>query len=77
MVTPPACRPQGGQPPRYAAREYFARARALLLNVGIIRPAADMSAAKITACIANDSAPANIGKITDPDRSDVPRFLNR
>ncbi|KAK9811987.1 hypothetical protein WJX73_006484 [Symbiochloris irregularis] len=76
-VAPPCCRSNANGPARYSTRQFFARARALLLNVGIIRPAADVSAAKVTGYIAEDNAPQTVGKIVDADRADVPRFLNR
>ncbi len=57
---------------------FYGRARAHLLNVGIIRPAAHVSAIDINAFLSDDAgAPVNCGKISDQDKSDVPRFLNR
>jgi hypothetical protein len=54
------------------------RARAHLLNVGIIRPAAHVSAVMINEFLSDDAgAPVDCGKISDQDKSDVPRFLNR
>ena len=54
------------------------RARAHLLNVGIIRPAAHVSAVMINEFLSDDAgAPVDCGKITDQDKGDVPRFLNR
>lgn len=78
QTLPPACKPSGPeQQPKYSATRFYARARSLLLDVGIIRPGTEVSAADITGYINSNSAPTNVGKITDPDRSDVPRFLNR
>jgi hypothetical protein len=54
------------------------RARAHLLNVGIIRPAAHVSAVMINEFLSDDAgAPVDCGKISDQDKGDVPRFLNR
>ena len=57
---------------------FYGRARAHLLNVGIIRPAAHVSAIDINAFLSDDAgAPVNCGKVSDQDKGDVPRFLNR
>ena len=54
------------------------QARAHLLNVGIIRPREDITATAINAFLSRqEGAPPSVGKIADPDKIDVARFLNR
>lgn len=54
------------------------QARAHLLNVGIIRPRDDVTASDINAYLSRrKGAPPSVGRITDTDKTDVPRFLNR
>jgi len=54
------------------------QARAHLLNVGIIRPKEELSAIDINAFLSRpEGAPPSVGKIADPDKIDVARFLNR
>ena len=54
------------------------QARAHLLNVGIIRPREEVSAIDINAFLSRpEGAPPSVGKIADPDKVDVARFLNR
>lgn len=54
------------------------QARAHLLNVGIIRPRDDVTATDINAYLSRrKGAPASVGRITDADKTDVARFLNR
>ena len=54
------------------------QARAHLLNVGIIRPREDVSAVDINAFLSRpEGAPPTVGRIADPDKIDIARFLNR
>lgn len=54
------------------------QARAHLLSVGIMRPAPDVTAIDVNAFLMSPyGAPANAGKVAEPDKTDVPRFLNR
>ena len=54
------------------------QARAHLVNVGIIRPREEVSASDINAFLSRpEGAPPSVGKIADPDKIDVARFLNR
>ena len=78
LVTPPACRAVAGQLPDLDLRTFWGLARAHLLNVGIIRPAPTVTAIEINMYLSRPSgAPASVGRISDQDKSDVPRFLNR
>ena len=75
-MEPPACRagaPKGPIP----LPAYLAQCRAHLLDVGIIRPAAHVTPHAIEQMLANLSVPYNAGKIADPEKGDVARFLNR
>ena len=46
--------------------------------MGIIRPREDVSAIDINAFLSRpEGAPPSVGKIADPDKIDVARFLNR
>lgn len=77
MVLPPVCQPKpdGTHTP---LSTFCGQARARLLSVGIIRPAADVTAIDVNAYLsAPQGAPANVGKISEQDKGDVPRFLNR
>lgn len=77
MVLPPVCQPKpdGTHTP---LSTFCGQARAHLLSVGIIRPAADVTAIDVNAYLsAPQGAPANVGKISEQDKGDVPRFLNR
>ncbi len=59
-------------------RTFWGIARAHLLNVGIIRPGPHVTAIEINVYLSSPTgAPVTVGKITDPDKADVPRFLNR
>ena len=60
-------------------QKFYGRARAHLLNVGIIRPASHVSAIDINAFLGDEEngAPVQCGRIADADKGDVPRFLNR
>lgn len=59
-------------------RIFFGKVRAHLLSVGIIRPAPHVTAIDVNAFLSAEAgAPVGCGKITDVDKSDVPRFLNR
>ena len=54
------------------------QARAHLLSVGIIRPAPDVTAIDVNAFLSSPyGAPVNAGRVAEPDKTDVPRFLNR
>ena len=54
------------------------QARAHLLNVGIVRPRDDVTAIDINSFLSRpEGAPPSVGKITDADKIDVARFLNR
>ena len=54
------------------------QARAHLLSVGIMRPAADVTAIDVNAYLSSPhGAPVASGKVAEVDKSDVPRFLNR
>ena len=59
-------------------RFWTVQARAHLLNVGIIRPREDVSAIDINAFLSRpEGAPPSVGRIADPDKIDIARFLNR
>jgi hypothetical protein len=59
-------------------RVFWGIARAHLLNVGIIRPGPHVTAIEINVYLSSPTgAPVTVGKITDQDKADVPRFLNR
>ena len=59
-------------------RVWVIQARAHLLNVGIIRPREDVSAVDINAFLSRpEGAPPTVGRIADPDKTDIARFLNR
>ena len=59
-------------------RTFWGIARAHLLNVGIIRPGPHVTAIEINVYLSSPTgAPVTVGKITDQDKADVPRFLNR
>ncbi len=46
--------------------------------MGIIRPREEVSAIDINAFLSRpEGAPPSVGKIADPDKIDVARFLNR
>ena len=79
QVMPPACRPAApGRLPDMDQRTFWGIARAHLLNVGIIRPGPHVTAIEINVYLSSPTgAPVTVGKITDQDKSDVPRFLNR
>jgi len=54
------------------------QARAHLLNVGIVRPREEVTAIDINAFLSRpEGAPPSVGKVADPDKIDVARFLNR
>lgn len=54
------------------------QARAHLLNVGLMAPAKDVSAVQINHMLGDVAgAHAGAGKVSEPDRTDIPRFLNR
>ena len=79
MVLPPACAHQAdGSPPAVSLQTFRGQARAHLLSVGIIRPAADVTAIDVNAFLsASHGAPATAGKVAEADKGDVARFLNR
>ncbi len=79
MVLPPACQHQAdGTPPAVSLQTFRGQARAHLLSVGIIRPAADVTAIDVNAFLsAPHGAPAGAGKVAEADKGDVARFLNR
>ena len=79
MVMPPACLQRAnGTPPAVSLHTFRGQARAHLLSVGIIRPAADVTAIDVNAFLsAPHGAPASAGKVAEADKSDVARFLNR
>ncbi len=79
MVLPPACLQRAdGTPPVVPLHKFRGQARAHLLSVGIIRPAADVTAIDVNAFLsARDGAPASAGKVAEADKGDVARFLNR
>ena len=57
---------------------FYGKARAHLLNVGLIRPAPHVSAIDINAFLIDAAgAPVDCGKVSDQDKGDIPRFLNR
>ncbi len=77
MVLPPACQPRLGGSYMLPA-VFYGQARAHLLSVGIIRPAADVTAIDVNAFLsAPHGAPPTAGKVAEVDKGDVPRFLNR
>ena len=54
------------------------QARAHLLNVGLMAPAKDVSAVQINHMLGDVAgAHAGAGKVSEQDRTDIPRFLNR
>lgn len=79
MVMPPACLQRAnGMPPAVSLHTFRGQARAHLLSVGIIRPAADVTAIDVNAFLsAPHGAPASAGKVAEADKGDVARFLNR
>ena len=79
MVLPPVCQHQpDGSPPSVSLATFRGQARAYLLSVGIIRPAADVTAIDVNAFLsAPHGAPASAGKVAEADKGDVARFLNR
>ncbi len=56
---------------------FYAKTRASLLSVGIVKPAQGVSAEVVNEYLKNEAAPANACKLNDQDRTDVARFLNR
>ena len=74
-VLPPACREDAR--PRQQLEAYMGQCRAHLLDVGIIRPSPSVSAHDISLMVQRRYAPPPVGKIADPDKIDVSRFLNR
>ncbi|KAL0035121.1 hypothetical protein WJX79_001613 [Trebouxia sp. C0005] len=77
-VMPPCCRPNTNGQAHMTLQQFLGQARAHLLNVGIIRPRDDVSAIDINAFLSRpEGAPPSVGKIADPDKIDVARFLNR
>ena len=78
-MVPPACRPVApGRLPGMDQRVFWGIVRAHLLNVGIIRPGPHVTAIEINVYLSSPTgAPVTVGKITDQDKADVPRFLNR
>ncbi|BDA46474.1 Protein strawberry notch homolog 1 [Coccomyxa sp. Obi] len=78
MVLPPACQPKPDGGPVMSPQVFYGQARAHLLSVGIIRPAADVTAIDVNAFLsAPHGAPPTAGKVAEVDKGDVPRFLNR
>jgi hypothetical protein len=78
MVLPPACQPRPGGGGYMSPAVFYGQARAHLLSVGIIRPAADVTAIDVNAFLsAAHGAPPTAGKVAEVDKGDVPRFLNR
>lgn len=57
--------------------QFFAKARAALLSVGIIKAAQGVNAETLNQYVEAQSAPVTACKLTDQERSDVARFLNR
>ncbi|PRW58205.1 strawberry notch-like [Chlorella sorokiniana] len=77
---PQACRPgPDGEPPAMSQAAFMARARALLLNVGVIRHnRGTVAASQLGDYLARpEGALASVGRIAEADMADVPRFLNR
>ncbi|GAB4817769.1 hypothetical protein N2152v2_004815 [Parachlorella kessleri] len=79
LVLPMPCRPgPDGQPPQMTVARFMGRARALLLNAGVIRYNKAVGAAHINEYLAREEgAPTVCGTIEERDKTDVPRFLNR
>ncbi|KAL4432432.1 hypothetical protein ABPG77_001731 [Micractinium sp. CCAP 211/92] len=80
LALPPACRPgPQGEPPAVALPTFLGRARALLLNAGVIRHNKSVvSASHISDFLGRpEGAPPSVGRIEEKDMGDVPRFLNR
>ena len=74
-MMPPACREQAR--PRQQLDSYLSQCRAHLLDVGIIRPSPTVSAHDIALIVQDKAAGPQVGKVADPDKVDVARFLNR
>jgi hypothetical protein len=87
LAVPPACRlpeaggppPAPGAPPPPTLERFMGRARAHLLNAGIVRHNRNVtSSLHLNAFLESpDGAPPGVGTIEERDRADVPRFLNR
>ena len=78
MVLPPACQPKADGGMVMSPQVFYGQARAHLLSVGIIRPAADVTAIDVNAFLsAPHGAPPTAGKVAEVDKGDVARFLNR
>ncbi|EFN59033.1 hypothetical protein CHLNCDRAFT_137726 [Chlorella variabilis] len=80
LALPQPCRPgPSGEAPPLSLGVFLGKARALLLNVGIIRHnKAVVSASHINEYLSRpDGAPSSVGRIDEKDMADVPRFLNR
>ena len=76
LVDPPACRAGApGGPVPYPT--FLGMCRAYLLDVGIIRPAPHITPLEIETMLAAHDVPYDAGKINDPEKTDVARFLNR
>lgn len=57
--------------------DFYAKARASLLSVGIVKPAPGVNAETLNQHIEAQAAPLSACKLNDQDRTDVARFLNR
>ncbi|KAK9865736.1 hypothetical protein WJX84_001418, partial [Apatococcus fuscideae] len=79
-VIPPACLPsraRNGDMPLPVAL-FYARARGLLLGVGIIKPAEDLLPSHLAKVMSRPQGVSpQCGKIPESERGDISRFLNR